>query len=53
MLTGASSTCLVVTSSFVETGEDIYDDPEGLATWLDGWRPDAFDLATAKAELDR
>ncbi len=39
---------------FVHTGEDTYDDdPEGLATWLRGWRPDAFDLARAKAEFDR
>lgn len=38
----------------VETGEDTYDDdPDGLAAWLDGWRPDAFDLARAKAEFDR
>jgi hypothetical protein len=39
---------------FVQTGEDTYDDdPDGLAAWLDGWRPDAFDLARAKAEFDR
>src|SRR5690606_2715798 len=37
---------------FVETGEDTYDDdPDGLAVWLDGWRPDAFDIARAKAEF--
>lgn len=39
---------------FVETGEDTYDDdPDGLAAWLDGWRPDAFDLARTKTEFDR
>ena len=39
---------------FVQTGEDILeDDPEGLRTWLSGWRPDAFDLAAAKAKFDR
>ena len=39
---------------FVRTGKDIVeDDPEGLRTWLGGWRPDAFDLQTAKAEFDR
>lgn len=39
---------------FLETGEVTYDDdPEGLKTWLDGWRPDAFELATAKAKFDR
>jgi hypothetical protein len=39
---------------FVQTGEDIFeDDPEGLRTWLGGWRPDAFDLAAAKAKSDR
>lgn len=38
----------------LETGEDIYDDdPEGLKAWLGGWRPDAFELATAKAIFDR
>ena len=39
---------------FLETGEDAYDDdPEGLKTWLDGWRPDAFELVAAKAGFDR
>jgi hypothetical protein len=39
---------------FVETGKDAWgDDPRDLAIWLDGWRPDAFDLAKAKAEFDR
>ncbi len=39
---------------FVQTGEDILeDDPEGLRTWLGGWRPDAFDLAAAKEKFDR
>mgnify|MGYP002634832510 FL=1 len=39
---------------FIETGEDTYDDdPEGLGTWLGGWHPDAFELATAKNEFDR
>lgn len=39
---------------FVETGEDAYDeDPEELAAWLDGWRPDAFELVEAKADFDR
>ena len=39
---------------FVETGEDTYDDdPDGLAVWLDGWRPDAFDIAKTKAGFDR
>ena len=39
---------------FVETGGDIRDDdPEGLRAWLGGWRPDAFDLAVAKATFDR
>lgn len=39
---------------FVETGEDTCeDDPDGLTVWLDGWRPDAFELATKKAEFDR
>jgi hypothetical protein len=26
---------------------------EGLATWLDDWHSEAFELATAKAEFDR
>jgi hypothetical protein len=39
---------------FVETGEDPVDhDPEGLAEWLGGWRPDAFELSQAKAMFDR
>ena len=39
---------------FVESGEDSYgEDPAGLTMWLDGWRPDAFDLARAKATFDR
>lgn len=39
---------------FLETGEDLVDDdPAGLAVWLDGWRPDAFELATAKRLFDR
>lgn len=39
---------------FVATGEDPDgEDPEGLAVWLGDWRPDAFELAKAKAEFDR
>lgn len=39
---------------FLETGEDLYDDdPEGLAAWLGSWRPDGFDLASAKATFDQ
>lgn len=39
---------------YLETGEDLYgEDPDDLAVWLDGWRPDGFDLAQAKAEFDR
>ena len=39
---------------FVETGEDIHQEPPGeLAAWLGSWRPDGFDLAKAKAEFDR
>lgn len=39
---------------FVETGEDRYDDDsKGLEAWLDGWKPDAFDLSKAKLEFDR
>jgi len=39
---------------FVETGEDLHEEePDGLEIWLDGWRPDGFDLAKAKADFDR
>ena len=39
---------------YVETGEDLNDeDPDELAAWLDGWRPDRFDFARAKVEFDR
>lgn len=39
---------------YVETGEDLYDeDPDELGTWLDGWRPNGFDLARAKETFDR
>jgi hypothetical protein len=39
---------------FVETGVDPYgDDLAELGIWLDGWRPDAFDLAATRAEFDR
>lgn len=39
---------------FIQMGEDIVeDDPEGLRTWLGGWRPDAFDLEAVKAKFDR
>jgi hypothetical protein len=39
---------------FVETGEDIYEeDPDELAIWLGGWRPDGFDLTKTKEEFDR
>jgi len=39
---------------YLETGEDLYgDDAVDLGAWLDGWRPDGFDLAHAKAEFDR
>lgn len=40
--------------AFVETGNDRYgEDPDHLASWLGEWRPDAFDLASAKARFDR
>lgn len=39
---------------FIDTGEDACGgDPEGLAIWLGGWRPDAFDLSAAKDTFDR
>jgi hypothetical protein len=39
---------------FAQTEEDILEDnPDGLRTWLGDWRPDAFDLAAAKAKLNR
>lgn len=39
---------------FIETGKDIHgEDPEHLEEWLDGWRPDDFELAAMKAEFDR
>lgn len=39
---------------FIETGKDTYgDDPDHLAEWLDGWSPDAFELAATKIEFDR
>ena len=38
----------------VETGKDIWDeDPEELLTWLNGWRPDSFDLPKDKELFDR
>lgn len=39
---------------YVQTGEDR-DGDEGvdLGSWLNGWRPDGFDLAAAKAAFDR
>lgn len=39
--------------TFLETGEDIWEDPEGFAAWLGDWRPDGFELAEAKARFDR
>lgn len=39
---------------YVETGEDVYGEPpDELGTWLNGWRPDAFDVAEAKKTFDR
>ncbi len=39
---------------FTQTGVDIDEnDPEGLRTWLGGWRPDAFDFEAAKAKFNR
>ena len=39
---------------YVETGDDLYDDRGvDLAAWLGDWRPDGFELATAKTEFDR
>jgi hypothetical protein len=39
---------------FCATGEDAFgDDPDELAAWLGDWRPDAFELATAKQQFDR
>ena len=38
---------------FLDTGEDVWDDPDGLAAWLGDWRPDGFSLANAQAEFDR
>ena len=37
----------------IETGEDIWEDPEGFAAWLGHWRPDGFILAEAQKEFDR
>jgi hypothetical protein len=35
-------------------GDDLeLDDPDGLRTWLGGWRPETFDLETAAAKFDR
>ena len=40
--------------TFVETGKDPYkEDPEELAEWVDGWRPDDFDLNEFKQRFDR
>jgi len=39
---------------FVRTGGDILEDaPEGLRTWLGGWKPNALDLTAAKEKFDR
>ena len=39
---------------FFKTGEDEWDDdPEGLETWLDGWKPDSFVLEDAKRKFDK
>lgn len=44
----------MMTMNSVQTGEDLVeDDPEGLRTWLGGWRPGAFDLPAAKANFNR
>jgi Plasmid pRiA4b ORF-3-like protein len=38
----------------IETGKDIWEeDPDELLTWLNGWRPDSFDLPKAKQLFDR
>jgi len=37
---------------FFETGLDPAGDPESLADWIEGWRPDAFDLDAARQRFD-
>ena len=38
---------------FLETGEDLHDDPAvDLRAWLGEWRPDAFDLEATRPAFD-
>ena len=38
----------------IQTGEDPWDEPvDEIMAWLDGWRPDVFDLDAMKAAFDR
>lgn len=39
---------------FIQTGIDIDENgPNGLRTWLGGWRAEAFDIHAAKSEFGR
>jgi hypothetical protein len=37
---------------FVRTGEDVWDDVEGLAEWLGDWDPERFDLEAAREAFE-
>jgi hypothetical protein len=40
-------------AKFVLTGEDEWDEGDSLGEWLDGWRPEKFDLEAVKEKFDK